>query len=146
MKKPKKEERKVVLVGGCFDILHYGHIHFLKKAKALGNYLVVALESDKNVRRLKGEKRPIHGQNHRREILESLRFVDQVIILADEMKDTDYQKLVSIVSPQVIAVTAGDPIIKKKRKQAEKIGADIIEIPRIDVLSTSQISKLLDIE
>jgi len=146
MKKSKKEGSRVILVGGCFDILHYGHIHFLKKAKALGDYLVVALESDKNIKRLKGKKRPIHGQSQRREMLESLRFVDQVIVLADEMKDKDYKKLVGIVSPRVIAVTSGDPIIKKKRKQAEEIGADLIEIPRINVPSTSQISKLLDIE
>jgi len=106
----------------------------------------VALESDKNIKRLKGKKRPIHGQSQRREMLESLRFVDQVIVLADEMKDKDYKKLVGIVSPRVIAVTSGDPIIKKKRKQAEEIGADLIEIPRINVPSTSQISKLLDIE
>jgi len=140
----KKEVK--VLVGGCFDIIHYGHIHFLKKAKALGDYLIVALESDKNIKRLKGEKRPIHGQNQRREMLESLHFVDQVIVLADEMKDKDYWKLVKVVNPQVIAVTAGDPIIEKKRKQAQEIGATLIEIPRINVPSTTQIAKLLKIE
>jgi rfaE bifunctional protein nucleotidyltransferase chain/domain len=140
----KKEVK--VLVGGCFDIIHYGHIRFLKKAKALGDYLVVALESDKNIKRLKGEKRPIHGQNQRREMLESLHFVDQVIVLADEMKDEDYWKLVKVVNPQVIAVTAGDPIIEKKRKQAQEIGATLIEIPKINVPSTTQIAKLLKIE
>lgn len=141
-----RNAKRIVLAGGCFDILHYGHIHFLKKAKALGNYLVVALESDKNIKILKGEKRPIHGQSQRREMLESLHFVDQVIVLADEMKDEDYMKLVKIVNPQVIAVTSGDPIIEKKRKQAEEIGATLIEIPRINVPSTSQITKLLKIE
>jgi len=141
-----KKKVKVVLVGGCFDILHYGHIHFLKKAKALGDYLVVALESDKNIKRLKGIKRPFHGQNQRREMLESLHFVNQVIILGDEIKDKDYEKLVGIVGPQIIAVTAEDPIIEKKRKQAEKIGAKLIEIPKIDVPSTTQIAKLLKIE
>ena len=146
MKKSKKEKAKVVLVGGCFDILHYGHIHFLKKARALGNYLVVALESDKNIKRLKGKKRPIHDQNQRREMLESLHFVDQVIVLADKMNDKDYEKLVKIVNPQVIAVTSGDPIIGKKRKQAEEIGASLIEIPRIKVASTTQIAKLLKID
>jgi rfaE bifunctional protein nucleotidyltransferase chain/domain len=141
-----KRGSKVVLVGGCFDILHYGHIHFLKKAKALGDYLVVALESDKNIRKLKGEKRPIHDQYQRREMLESLHFVDQVIILANKMKDQDYQKLVKIVNPQIIAVAAGDPIIKKKQKQAEEIDAKIVEIPKIKVPSTTQITKLLKID
>jgi len=76
--------KKKVLVGGCFDILHYGHIHFLKNARALGDYLVIALESDKNIKRIKGSFRPIHDQDKRREILESLNFVDEVIILKDE--------------------------------------------------------------
>ena len=146
MKNPKKEVSSIVLVGGCFDILHYGHIHFLKKAKALGSYLVVALESDKNIKRLKGKKRPINGQVQRREMLESLRFVDQVIILADAMKDKDYEKLVSIVSPNVIAVTQGDPITEKKRKQAEKIGATFTEIPKIKVPSTTKILEILNLE
>jgi rfaE bifunctional protein nucleotidyltransferase chain/domain len=135
-----------VLVGGAFDILHYGHIHFLKKAKALGDYLIVALESDKNIKRLKGEKRPIHGQSQRREMLESLRFVDQVIVLADEMKDKDYAKLVKILSPHVIAVTEGDPILSKKRKQAKAVGAKLVEISKIKVPSTTQIAKLLKLE
>jgi len=145
-KSKAKTHKKTVLVGGAFDILHYGHIHFLKKAKALGTYLVVALESDKNIKKLKGKNRPIHNQNKRREMLESLHFVDQVIILANKMKDKDYDKLVKIVNPQIIAVTAGDPIIEKKRKQAEEIGATLIEIPRIKSPSTSDLAKLLKIE
>jgi len=137
---------KKVLVGGCFDILHYGHIQFLKKAKALGDYLVVALESDKNIQRMKGEKRPIFGQNERREMLLSLKFVDEVIILKDEMTDRDYMDLVDKVAPCHIAVTEGDPIIEKKRKQAKSVGAKLVEIPRLAVPSTSQILKLLKIE
>jgi FAD synthetase len=146
MPKSKTKSNGVVLVGGVFDILHYGHIQFLKKAKAFGNYLIVALESDKNVKRLKGKKRPIHNQNQRREMLESLHFVDRVIILKDKMKDEDYQKLVKILSPRVIAVTKGDPIIEKKRRQAEEIGAELIEISKIKSSSTSQIARLLKIE
>lgn len=145
-KELKTNKGGVVLVGGVFDILHYGHIQFLKKAKSFGSYLIVALESDKNVKKLKGRSRPIHNQNQRREMLESLHFVDRVIILKDEMKDKDYQKLVKIISPQVIAVTNGDPIIEKKRKQAEGIGAELIEIPKIKSPSTSQIAKLLKLE
>lgn len=139
-------KNKVVLVGGCFDILHYGHIHFLKKAKALGDYLIVLLESDKNIKRLKGEKRPIFGQDQRREMLESLHFVDEVIILSESMKDEDYKKLVKDIKPNFIAITEGDPIIEKKRKQAESVGANLIEIPRLTVPSTSQILKILKIE
>jgi rfaE bifunctional protein nucleotidyltransferase chain/domain len=146
MKKLRNNGEKIVLVGGCFDILHYGHIHFLKQAKALGNYLVVALESDKNIKKLKGKKRPIHGQNKRREMLLSLKFVDEVIILKDEMKDEDYFEMVKKVKPQIIVATSGDPVLEKKKKQAEMVGAKLIEIPRIKSLSTSQIAKLLKIE
>jgi rfaE bifunctional protein nucleotidyltransferase chain/domain len=142
----RKLKTNKVLVGGCFDILHYGHIHFLKKAKSLGDFLVVALESDKSIKKIKGEKRPIHGQNQRREMLESLEFVDEVISLPDEMKDEDYFKLVEVVHPKIIAVTKGDPILSKKQKQAQSVGAKVVEIPKIKVPSTSQIAKILEIE
>lgn len=137
---------KKVLVGGVFDILHFGHIHFLKEAKKLGDHLVVALESDKNVKRLKGKKRPIHGQNQRREMLESLAFVDEVIILSDKMTDLDYQTLVKRVHPFAIAITEGDPILDKKKAQARMVGARLIEIPKIRGLSTSRIAKILELE
>lgn len=138
--------KRIVLVGGCFDILHYGHIYFLKKAKALGDYLIVALESDQNITRMKGKKRPIHGQKERKEMLESLSFVDQVIILADKMNDQDYLKFVKIISPQIIAATTGDPILAKKQKQAEVVKAKLVKIPKITSPSTSQIAKLLKID
>jgi len=137
---------KKVLVGGVFDILHFGHIHFLREAKKLGDILVVALESDKNVKRLKGNSRPFHSQNQRREILESLTFVDEVIILKDEMKDIDYLELVETVQPLIIAVTSGDLMIEKKKGHAQKISAKVIEIPKIKVPSTTQIAKLLELE
>jgi rfaE bifunctional protein nucleotidyltransferase chain/domain len=146
MEKSKAKKVKKVLVGGCFDIIHYGHIHFLKNARALGDYLVVALESDKNIKRLKGKSRPIHDQKKRREMLESLTFVDEVIILGDKMTDKDYQNLVKKVKPQVIAVTSGDPILGKKQKQAKDIGAELVEISKIEAPSTSEIAKLLKIE
>ena len=146
MKKSKAQKTEVVLVGGCFDILHYGHIHFLKKAKALGDYLVVALESDKNIKRLKGKSRPIHDQNKRREMLESLSFVNEVVVLKDKMTDQDYQNLVARVRPFAIAVTEGDPILKKKQEQAKNIGAKVVEIPKINVPSTTKIAQLLKIE
>lgn len=138
--------KKIVLVGGCFDILHYGHIHFLKNAKKLGTHLVVALESDVNIARLKGKNRPIHNQNQRKETLEALSFVDEVVILRDVMKDEDYLQLVLKTKPNIIAVTAGDPILEKKRDHAMTVNAEVIEIPKIEVASSSQIAKLIEIE
>jgi len=142
----KKKTKRIVLAGGCFDILHYGHIHFLKHARALGDHLVVALESDKNIKRLKGSERPIHDQEKRREILESLNFVDEVIILKDVMNDHDYFDLVDRVRPCTIAVTVGDPMIGKKKSHASKVGAKIVEVSKIDAPTTTQIAKLLELE
>lgn len=134
--------KKKVLVGGCFDILHYGHIHFLKEAKKLGDYLVVIIESDKRVKKLKGNTRPFHNQNQRQEILESLSFVDEVIILKDEMNDRDYEEVVKNINPKIIAITEGG----KTKTHAELVDAEVIEIEKANVPSTTQVAKLLEIE
>lgn len=137
---------KKVLVGGCFDFIHFGHITFLKEAKKHGDYLVVALESDENVKKSKGITRPIHVQKQRREMLESLTFVDEVISLDPMASDEDYFDLVARVRPTVIAITEGDIIAAKKEKQAKKIGAQLVVIPKIHTPSTSQLAKLLGLE
>jgi len=138
--------KTVVLVGGCFDLLHFGHISFLKSAKALGNYLVVALESDENVRRMKGENRPIHAQEKRKEMLESLSVVDEVVCLPAMTTDEEYRTLVTGIRPAVIAVTEGDPILDKKKAHADTVGAKLVVIPKIRTPSTSQLAKLLELE
>lgn len=138
--------KKVVLVGGCFDILHYGHIAFLKQAKTQGDYLIVALESDENVRRMKGDARPIHSQAQRKEMLEALEFVDEVISLPPMHTDKEYFDLVQRIKPQVIAITEGDSVLEKKKQQAEVIGAKLVIIPKIHTPSTSQLAKLLGLE
>ena len=138
--------KKKVLVGGCFDILHYGHIHFLKKAKSKGDYLVVALESDENTKKLKGSKRPIHNQKQRREILMSLNFVDKVISLPLMKSDADYKRLVARIKPDIIAITQGDSIKGKKQEYAKTFGAKLVEIKKIKVPSTTQIAKLIELE
>jgi rfaE bifunctional protein nucleotidyltransferase chain/domain len=138
--------KNIVLVGGCFDLLHFGHIHFLKQAKSHGNWLVVALESDENVRRMKGDARPIHTQAQRKEMLESLSFVDEVILLPPMHGDPDYYELVQKIKPAVIAVTEGDAAIIKKTQQAKEVGARLVEIPKIHTPSTSQLVKLLGLE
>jgi rfaE bifunctional protein nucleotidyltransferase chain/domain len=141
-----KSKNKIVLAGGCFDILHYGHLYFLKRAKHLGDILIVAIESDKRIRELKGRGRPIHTEEQRKEMLESLQFIDKVIVLKDKMTDRDYLDFVVKVHPSIIAVTEGDAVLEKKKKQAKIVGAGVIEIPKIKALSTSQISKLLKLD
>lgn len=135
-----------VLVGGCFDLLHYGHISFLKKAKSYGDYLIVALESDENVRKNKGDARPIHTQIQRKEMLEALMYVDEVIELPPMKKDEDYFQFVDRIKPNIIALTEGDPILDKKMNQSKRVGAKVVMIEKIHTPSTSQLAKLLGLE
>lgn len=138
--------KKIVLVGGCYDLLHYGHIRFLEEAKKLGDHLVVALESDENVRRMKGDGRPIHNQQQRKAMLEALTCVDEVIALPPMNNHQDYFDLVTRVHPLVIAITQDDPLEKNKREQAIKSSAELIVISKIPTPSTSQLAKLLGLE
>jgi len=142
----KSHKERVVLVGGCFDVLHFGHIEFLKEAKHLGDYLIIALESDENVKRRKGENRPIHTQNQRKEMLLSVKFVDEVVALPDMKEDKEYTDMVVSINPLIIAVTEGDPHLSHKKQQAVQIGASIIEIPKVHTPSTSQLAKLIGLE
>ncbi|MFZ5535605.1 MAG: adenylyltransferase/cytidyltransferase family protein [Patescibacteria group bacterium] len=137
---------KNVLVGGCFDLIHYGHTQFLTAARALGDHLVVALESDENVRKMKGSTRPIHTQKQRKAMLLSLSAVSEVISLPPMNSDAEYRDLVTRIAPSIIAITEGDPMEEKKREHAAAIGATIAVIPKIHTPSTSQLAKLLELE
>ncbi len=140
--KLKNRKKIIVLVGGCFDILHIGHIKFLQKAKEKGDFLFVLLESDESVKKLKGSKRPINTQKDRAEILSSLKMVDYVIILPKLLKDGEYDKLIKSLRPNVLAVTVGDKNIKHKVRQAKITGAKVIPVlKRIKNKSTRNILK-----
>jgi len=141
-----EEKKKIVLTGGCFDLLHYGHISFLKEAKKLGNYLIVLLESDENVKILKGEGRPFHTQAQRKEMLLSLSFIDEVHELPPSTTNETYNTLIASIKPSVIALTEGDPKLELKTKQAELVGARAVVIPKIHTPSTSQLAKLIGLE
>ncbi len=131
--------KKVVLVGGSYDIMHYGHISFLKNAKAEGDVLVVALESDEFSKKRK-KKVPVHNQSQRAEILASLMQVDYVLKLPFFADHSDYFNLVKSIHPSVIAVTEGDPMIEKKQEQAVLVGAIIKAVsPLHKKFSSSQI-------
>lgn len=122
-----KLKGKKVLAGGCFDILHIGHIKFLKAAKAQGDILIIALESDEFIKKNK-KRKPYHSQQDRAEILSSLEFTDIIILLPFFKSHQDYHQLVKIIQPTVIAVTKGDPKIVCKEKQATTIGAKVITV------------------
>ena len=137
---------KTILVGGCFDVIHYGHLVFLRKARSLGNELVVLLESDEKTKKLKGEKRPIHTQKQRRQMLLELKSVDRVATLPKNTKTSDYLKFTKKINPEIIAATEGDPHLHYKNLCAAETGAKIVILPKIKVRSTSQIYKLLKVE
>ena len=76
-------DKKIVFTNGCFDIIHLGHIYYLSKAADLGNILIIGLNSDNSIRKLKGKKRPVNDQDSRKMILASLNFVDAVILFKE---------------------------------------------------------------
>lgn len=103
LEQAKQSGKTIVFTNGCFDLLHVGHLHFLEAAKTLGDLLVVGLNSDQSVRRLKGKDRPVISQADRKKSLESLRFVDAVLIFEE---DTPLQ-LIKQVKPHFL-VKGGD--------------------------------------
>lgn len=139
----RDESKDVVLVGGCFDIFHYGHFHFLKSAKSLGDVLFIALENDNKVRKLKGENRPITDEGKRAELLSSFTFVDFVFILPSFVKDEEYKKMTYNIHPDVIAVTKGDTLLDVKKEQARTIGATLKVIDHINTPSSTQLHRII---
>ena len=115
-KKAKRDRKKVVFTNGCFDIIHRGHIECLKKARSFGDLLMVGLNSDSSVKKLKGNKRPIVPQDDRAEILASLGMVDYVCIFEEETP----RKIISALIPDVL-VKGGD--YRKKKI----VGKDLVE-------------------
>ena len=79
-----KNGKKIIFTNGCFDILHFGHISYLEKAKNLGDILVVGLNTDRSIKALKGEQRPINSQNDRAAMLAALECVDFVVLFDDD--------------------------------------------------------------
>lgn len=109
--------RKVVFTNGCFDILHLGHLKLLEYCKSIGDILIVGLNSDESVSRLKGPNRPINNQIQRKTMLESIRYVDEVRIFND---DTPL-KLIEDLRPNII-VKGGDYL------KEEVIGNSLAEV------------------
>lgn len=118
-----KKQGKIVLAGGCFDILHPGHVFFLEKAKKAGQILVILLESDQKVKELKGINRPVYTQPERARILSALEAVDYVVMLPYLKFDREYDELIAKIKPDVIAATSKDTTLSHHRRSAKLIGA-----------------------
>lgn len=124
------KDKKIVLVGGCFDIIHFGHIQFLEKARQAVDYLIVALEPDERIINYKN-RMPTHTQAERTHNLLALRHVDHVIMLPLLNGFHDYLELVQTIKPHIIAITDNDPQLNNKQKQADAIGAQLIIVTDI---------------
>ena len=112
----KNQNKKLVFTNGCFDILHAGHVDYLQSAKKFGDILIVGLNSDKSIKKIKGDNRPINSQNDRALILGALESVDYVVIFDDETP----HNLISTIKPQIL-VKGGD------YQNKDVVGEDIVD-------------------
>jgi len=131
----KRDGRKVVLTNGCFDILHSGHVYLFEQAKTLGDVLVVAVNDDASVRRLKGRSRPVFPLEERLEVLSALSAVDYLVSFSE---DTPLG-LVENLLPDVL-VKGGDwePEDVVGKSEVETVGGRVAIIPYVTGRSTSE--------
>lgn len=138
----KEQNKSIVTTNGVFDILHLGHIKYLKEAKKLGDILIVAMNSDSSVKQIKGPERPINNQKVRAETLSALEFIDYIIIF----NETDPIKILSEIKPN-IHVKGGDYKINKiiEKDTVEKNNGKVVLIPKIKGYSTTDlINKIIE--
>jgi rfaE bifunctional protein nucleotidyltransferase chain/domain len=137
--KLKASKKKVVFTNGVFDLIHAGHVDYLSKAKSLGDVLIVGINTDDSVRRIKGEKRPILKQEERAFIVSNLKPVDYVVFFEEDTPE----KLISELIPDVL-VKGADWAVEKI------VGKDIVEknggeVKAIDFVNEQSTSKIIDL-
>lgn len=134
----KESGKKVVFTNGCFDILHRGHIDYLSKASALGDLLVIGLNSDASVSRLKGAHRPLQDEDSRSEVMASLSFVDYVILFEE---DTPLE-LINTLQPDVL-VKGSDYALHEivGAKEVMQRGGRVIPLEYLPGYSTTAIEE-----
>jgi rfaE bifunctional protein nucleotidyltransferase chain/domain len=132
----KRCGKRVVFTNGCFDLLHPGHTRYLAEARRLGDVLVVAVNSDRSVRALKGPGRPVMPEAERAEILAALECVDYITIFDDLMP----QAVIARMLPQVLVKGANwEPTEIVGRDEVEATGGQVVSIPLVPGYSTSAI-------
>ena len=126
----------VVFTNGCFDILHAGHIQYLQEAREMGDKLIIGLNADSSVQKLKGKNRPINSFEHRAVLLTSLRYIDLVIKFEEETP----LKLISLIKPDVL-VKGGDYKIEEivGAEEVKMNGGEVKVLRLVEGLSTSRI-------
>ena len=134
----KRNGKRVVFTNGCFDVLHPGHIHSLETARALGDCLIVGLNGDESVRRLKGAGRPVIPAGERAEILASLECVDAVVVF----EDLTPEKVIAALLPDVLVKGGdwpGNQIVG--RAEVEAAGGRVVLVDTVPGYSTTEILK-----
>jgi rfaE bifunctional protein nucleotidyltransferase chain/domain len=139
----RAEGRRLVFTNGCFDILHVGHVRYLADARALGDALLVAINSDASVRALKGANRPVMSEDERAEILAALSSVDFVTVFDDQSP----RSLIAEVLPDVL-VKGGDyrPEEIHGREEVERAGGRVLSLPFVEGASTTGIIERIRIK
>ncbi len=134
--KLRESGQRLVFTNGCFDILHVGHVRYLNRARALGDRLVVALNSDLSVRRIKGELRPVVPEMERAEVLAALASVDYLFLF----DDVTPQRIIDAIVPDVL-VKGSDWEISRVvgRETVERAGGAVLTVPMVEGSSTSGI-------
>ena len=136
----KERGERVIMTNGCFDIIHSGHVNYLKKAKLLGDFLIVAVNDDKSVKRLKGNERPVNLLENRMAVLNALASVDLVVSFGEDTP----AELISFLQPDVL-VKGGD--YKEEdiagAKSVREGGGDIVILDFDEGCSTSLILEKL---
>jgi D-beta-D-heptose 7-phosphate kinase/D-beta-D-heptose 1-phosphate adenosyltransferase len=132
----RKEGKKIAFTNGCFDILHVGHVRYLREAKKIGDILVLALNSDSSVRAIKGEERPLVCEEERAEVLAALEFIDFVTIFPELTP----LELIKHLKPDIL-IKGGDWPEEKVvgREEVKKWGGHVAIIPKVEGKSTTNI-------
>ena len=132
----REEGKRLVFTNGCFDILHVGHVRYLQRARELGDALLVAINSDRSVRELKGAGRPVMNEDERAELIAALAAVDYVTIF----DDISPRSLIKEVLPDIL-VKGGDYNLDEihGREEVERAGGRVLALPFIEGASTSGI-------
>lgn len=128
--------KRLVFTNGCFDLLHAGHVRYLNEARALGDAMVVAVNSDASVRALKGPTRPVNGENDRAEVLAALRAVDAVVVFEDERAT----RLIQAIRPHIYAKGGDytvDSLNPEERAALDEVKAAIHILPLVPGRSTT---------
>lgn len=139
----KLYQQKIVFTNGCFDVLHFGHVHYLLQAKELGDVLVVGLNSDDSVRRLKGPSRPINGEKERAFVLAALACIDYVVVFEEDTP----KELIETVRPDVL-VKGGDYALDQivGADFVTRNGGSVTTLPFVEGFSSTRIIEQLKTE